>query len=721
MGKLIEGKPIPGIPRKDEQQIIVDELLRLRRRVAELENAESQRKQAEKELSLRLKYEEGLAACSETLVTNKSDALKEALPHLLVTSETDRVYIFENFFDPIDGLCIRQTHEACAIGIIPQIDNPELQHTPYSAGYSRWQDELSRGESILGLVELFPPEERDVLKEQGIISLLVLPIYVYGNWYGFIGFDCTTEQREWKMEDVLLLRTASELIGNYLERKQSEEALRESEEKYRELVERASDLIVIVQDGLIKYANSQAFQVLGYDLKEVAGSTPFYEYVHPDEVEMALDRYRRRMAGEWVPRTYETALLHKDGSRIEVEVSGGMINYEGKSADMVLIRDITERKQVEEQLQNHMYELGERVKELNCLYDISSIIESPGISLGEILQRSVDLIPSSWQYPDVTCARLTLDGIDYSTANYSSTLWNEICNITVQGNLAGQIEVGYLAEQPQENEGPFLLEERNLLKAICERLGKVIERKRAEEEASRVKELEELNRLRSSLLASVSHELRTPLTAIKGIADTLIQPDVEWDSETQYDFLKTINRESDTLTHIVNDLVQMSQLEAGMIKMFKMPGTISAVIIRVSDQLRVLANNHKLAIKIPHHLPPINLDEVRIGQVISNLVRNAAAYSDSDTQITLEAERIDDEIVVSITDEGIGVPPEHIEKIFDRFHRVESGVAHRRGGTGLGLSICKAILEIHGGRIWVESEPGKGSKFSFSLPIEEDL
>jgi len=165
----------------------------------------------------------------------------------------------------------------------------------------------------------------------------------------------------------------------------------------------------------------------------------------------------------------------------------------------------------------------------------------------------------------------------------------------------------------------------------------------------------------------------------------------------------------------------MSQLEAGMIKMSKMPSTISAIIIRVSDQLRVLANDHNLAIKTLHRLPPLNMDEVRIGQVISNLVRNAAAYSDSGTQITLEAERIDNEIVVSIADEGIGVPPEHIDKIFDRFHRVESGVAHRRGGTGLGLSICKAILEGHGGRIWVESKPGEGSKFSFSLPIEEDL
>mgnify|MGYP005863535091 CR=1 FL=1 len=100
-------------------------------------------------------------------------------------------------------------------------------------------------------------------------------------------------------------------------------------------------------------------------------------------------------------------------------------------------------------------------------------------------------------------------------------------------------------------------------------------------------------------------------------------------------------------------------------------------------------------------------------------MQNAVSYSEPGTPITLEAHQSDGEIWVSVTDQGIGISPDHVDKIFDRFYRLESGVARRRGGTGLGLSICKAIVEQHNGRIWVESEPGKGSKFTFSIPLEE--
>lgn len=119
---------------------------------------------------------------------------------------------------------------------------------------------------------------------------------------------------------------------------------------------------------------------------------------------------------------------------------------------------------------------------------------------------------------------------------------------------------------------------------------------------------------------------------------------------------------------------------------------------------------------MPHGLPSIYIDEIRIGEVITNLVANAAAYSGDGTRIKLEAERVGGDIVISVTDEGIGIRPEHIDKVFDRFYRLESGVARRRGGTGLGLSICRGIVQAHDGRIWVESKPGERSKFSFSLP-----
>jgi|GEM_PF-2076045 signal transduction histidine kinase/DNA-binding response OmpR family regulator len=248
----------------------------------------------------------------------------------------------------------------------------------------------------------------------------------------------------------------------------------------------------------------------------------------------------------------------------------------------------------------------------------------------------------------------------------------------------------------------------------------ITEWKRAEEEAARVRALEELDHLKTALLASVSHELRTPLTSIKGIASTLIQPDVEWDEESQKEFLNDIDQAADGLTRIVSDLIDMSQLEAGVMNIVKTNTTIPLIVNQIKGQLGNLTLKYHFRIHIPRDLPLLWADEVRIGQVIINLVSNAAAYSEEGTTINLQAILAGNEIVVSVTDEGVGIAPEHWNTIFDRFYRLGNGVSRRRSGSGLGLSICQGILEAHCGRIWVESTPGKGSKFTFSLPVTAD-
>jgi len=265
-------------------------------------------------------------------------------------------------------------------------------------------------------------------------------------------------------------------------------------------------------------------------------------------------------------------------------------------------------------------------------------------------------------------------------------------------------------------ERTFTPEENDLLDTIGHQIGTSLENSVLIEEVTKTEALKELDRLRTELLASVSHELRTPLTSIKGIASTLNQTDVEWDPETQKEFLLLIEKESDTLTHIIDDLMQMSQMEAGVMRMDKGQTKISAIVTQVTNQLNQLTSNHQLKINVPSNLPAIYVDEIRIGQIVTNLISNAVAYSDKGSLITLEAQLAKDKIQVVVTDQGVGIAREHLDKVFDRFYRLESGIARRRGGTGLGLAICKGIAEGHGGRIWVESRYGEGSKFFFTLP-----
>ncbi|MFO8101887.1 MAG: ATP-binding protein [Dehalococcoidia bacterium] len=245
----------------------------------------------------------------------------------------------------------------------------------------------------------------------------------------------------------------------------------------------------------------------------------------------------------------------------------------------------------------------------------------------------------------------------------------------------------------------------------------VTEHKKREGTTAKGKEPEKLDPFKTALLASVSHELRTPLTSIKGLASTLVQPDVRWDEKTQRDFLNTINQEADVLTHLVNDLVQMAQLETGIVKIRKTECSLPMTVNNVREQLNHITRNHNFQKNIPADIPLIHADEIRIGEVITNLVSNAAAYSNKKTSIKLDAFNHNGKVTITVTDEGTGIPPEHLDKVFDRFYRLESGVASRKGGLGLGLSICKGIIEAHGGSVWVESEVGKGSKFTFSLPV----
>lgn len=249
----------------------------------------------------------------------------------------------------------------------------------------------------------------------------------------------------------------------------------------------------------------------------------------------------------------------------------------------------------------------------------------------------------------------------------------------------------------------------------------ISDRKRAEQEATRAEAMAEIDRLKTVLLASVSHELRTPITCIKGLASTLRQTDITWSQQDHDDFLYEIEQAANRLTRLVEDLIDMSQLESGTMRLEMVPVRLSTILKHLRVQLDTVSSKHQFEVDMPSDLPTVHGDETRIGQVITNLVSNAASYGDDGTVISLKARRVNGYIEVSVADQGVGIPPHELASVFDRFHRLESGRARRKNGSGLGLAICKNIVEAHGGRLWVESTVGKGSIFSFSLPLADSL
>lgn len=232
---------------------------------------------------------------------------------------------------------------------------------------------------------------------------------------------------------------------------------------------------------------------------------------------------------------------------------------------------------------------------------------------------------------------------------------------------------------------------------------------------------EEANELKLQFMAMISHELRTPLASIKGFASTLLAPDVDWDRTSQEQYIAIINEESDRLTALIEQLVDISRLQAGAMRINPEPAALAGIAERVSPQLRTISSvsQHRLVLEIPSDLPPVNVDELRVAQVLANLVDNAAKYSPPNTQIAVTAHLSGDYVQVDVTDQGEGIPLEDHGRVFEAFRQIHNRPSQK--GAGLGLAISKGLIEAHGGRIWIQerSTPGTtpGTTVSFTVPV----
>jgi hypothetical protein len=387
-------------------------------------------------------------------------------------------------------------------------------------------------------------------------------------------------------ENGRLIRTKT-IARDITELKKAEKALRESEEKYHTLVEKGNDGIIIIQDGLLRFANSKIVEVTGFSLEEVLGKS-FADFVSPEYRGVVVDRYKKRMSGEEVPNRYEIEILSKDGGKIPVEINASVIEYEGRPADMAIIRDITERKKAEDELKE-AYE-----------------------------------------------------------------------------------------------------------------------------------KLKELDKMKDDFLGTVTHELRTPLTSIMGSLDLILDKKTGKLGEEQRNLLSIAEKESLRLNSLIGDLLDLTRTEDRLRKLSFERLSLEKVINNAIEEMEILAEKRHISIQkhVQEDLPPIIGDEKQLKRAITNLLNNAVKFNREKGKIKVEARRKEDFIEVSVEDTGIGIPKKDIDKVFDKFYRVDIGITRRYGGTGLGLAIVKRIVEAHGGKVWAESEVGKGSTFTFTLPVQ---
>jgi len=226
----------------------------------------------------------------------------------------------------------------------------------------------------------------------------------------------------------------------------------------------------------------------------------------------------------------------------------------------------------------------------------------------------------------------------------------------------------------------------------------------------------EAERMKSTFISIISHELKTPVSLIKGYAETLRREDAHWDEETLQQSLAIIEEESDRLNELIDNLLDASRLQAGKFEVKKEEIRLDHLAERVVEKFRPQTDQHTLVTDFPPDFPPVRADYDRMEQVFNNLISNALKYSPQGGTIRVQGWEEGDWVYVAVSDEGIGIPKHEQERVFDPFYRAEDVMTSKTKGTGLGLYLVQAIIEAHGGKIWVESEKGHGATFIFALP-----
>ena len=274
--------------------------------------------------------------------------------------------------------------------------------------------------------------------------------------------------------------------------------------------------------------------------------------------------------------------------------------------------------------------------------------------------------------------------------------------------------VGVLAVYPSAQTRLADADERQLLDTFAGLVGSALERAELAEEARRSRLRAETEQLRNSLLSSVSHDLRTPLAVVTGATSSLLDEHGPQDPAVRRDLLQTAHEEALRLNRLVRNLLDMTRLEAGSLRVTKeaqpLEEVVGSALGRMDDRLR----GREVRTDLSPDLPLVPFDSALVEQVLINLIENATKYTPAGTPIDVSARAVDGEVEVEVSDRGPGIDPKNAERVFEKFYRVHDGEG---GGAGLGLTICRGIVAAHGGRIWVEERPGGGSSFRFTLPL----
>lgn len=659
----------------------------------------------------KLEIEELLLEISNMFIVpaNLERDINVALEKIGLLCGAGRSYIFlirEN------GTTIDNTHEWCAEGVEPQINN--LQNIPCDI-FSWWTEKLYNDGIIhITNVSALPPEaeaEKELLGSQGIKSLIVLPLYASGKLSGFMGMDNVVNAGSWKEEDVSILRIAVNMIGMGIQRKMAEKTIHLGEEIYRSMFQNAANLILLVdKNGIIADCNFRVEELLGYRQDELTGQ-PISSIIFSDYL-TKLQEASEEIKNRGFSFNKEYRMARKDGRPVDVNVnSSGLKDENGDHVQIIyIIEDIGERKKAEKMLK----ESEGRYRSLFQNNGAVTMLIDP--DTGDIL----DANPAACSY------------YGYASENMLSLNIADI-NILPEEQILEELEqaksrdmnhlyfthrlANGVLRDVENYSYPILIDGKKILYAI---ISDITDTKKMENELVRAKmEAEVANQTKSEFLASMSHELRTPMNSIIGFSDMLLTQDFGPLNEKQLRYVNNISVSGRHLLKLINDVLDLSKVEAGKMELNVEKFSISGSVSEIKTLLTPLASKKSIQIlsTFDDDLTIIKADRTKFNQILYNLMDNAIKFTPEGGHVIVDARVGEDEAKITIKDTGVGISEEEVQKVFQPFTQLRNSKYGKQVGTGLGLSLVKKFVEMHAGKIWVESEFGKGSKFIFTLPL----
>ncbi|MBI2769871.1 MAG: PAS domain-containing sensor histidine kinase [Burkholderiales bacterium] len=480
--------------------------------------------------------------------------------------------------------------------------------------------------------------------------------------------------------------------------------------RYRTMVEHAAEGVCVGQGGSIRFANATCLALLGVDAKRI-GERPMIEYVHPQDRAFVTSQRDKRSRGEVVP-PFEARFQRDDGQVSWVEINGVVIDWDGAPANLFFLKDTTERHALDEQLKS-------------ALAQREAILETTAVGVTFLLQRRHQWLNRTfatmlgWDDPAQLLGQETRIHFP-SEAEFEQLGAEAYRQIDLTGHHSSVVQL-----QRKDGRLIWVQVEGTAMPGGASRgtvwtYVDVTQRRAAEEEMQNALQRErELGELKTRLLSMASHEFRTPLAAILSSAELIGHYGDKIGPEEQKSIMADLVSAARRMQLMLEDMLTLGAAEAGRLNFAPQPTDLPALCREVVAEVRsAQASGHVLKLEIAPDCEALGaarlVDGRLVHHIVGNLVTNACKYSPAGSEVTLRLACGPAEVVLEVSDSGIGIPEADLPHLFDSFHR--GGNAGNRPGSGLGLAIVKRCVELHGGKIAVVSKLGAGSRFAVTLP-----